>query len=179
MLRFYKLLILAGIITFCLSNICLAENGYDITNKTQQKPENYGMQPWPNHPYDLYDKYPTLGGEDGFIYWLDTSSCNYNINGGIATVGAGVFAGGDRGVYPDGTVHLRTYVYKFDTYKVNGIRKIILKSVIQTKDDVGYPHRVTTMNEDITQMEYEIDDGLLLYIFWQAAKYSGLSKYLD
>lgn len=160
--------ILLILVLLTISTTCSAEDVLlDITNKHYDKSKPYeGTIPVDRNEF-LYGKYPEIGADNATPYYLDISSCTYWINGGVATVSCIVYGTG-RGANLDGTpAKVYTMNYKFDTYKSKEGRKIILKSVIGKN------------GENIAQHSFKWDNGFLLHLFWQAAKYSELEKDLD
>ena len=147
--------------------ICFAEDMLlDITDKHYNKSRPYeGTIPVDRNGF-LYGKFPEIGTDNATPYYLDTSSCTYWVKDGVATVACIVYVTG-RGVKPDGTISTYPINYQFDTYKNKEGRKIFLKSVIGKNGG------------NTAQHSFKWDNGFLLHLFWQAAKYSGLEKNLD
>lgn len=153
-----------------LSGICFAA-GYNITHKDYKwSAEDIGRRPAFDKEFDemLYGKYPFVGADAASAYYIDISSCDYKIDGGVATLSCLVYNTGG-GANPDGTpakVHM--IIYRFDTYTADGERQIILRSVVSSKT-----------GENITQHTLKYDNGFLKALFWRTAQYSHLSQYLD
>lgn len=110
---------------------------------------------------------PFCGVSEAGVYYIDLTSCNYFIEDGVAYVNCIVYAGsGGADAYGNpGKVAKSTY--RFSTYKNQGERYIRLLSCV---DNNG---------RNITNEEYENDNGFLLSIFWKAADRVGISQYLD
>ena len=143
---------------FLIPCSCHGSGSNDISDKTQHGPK--GIKPVTYSQESLGDIYPLVGFDHTSPYYLDTDSCVYSVSGGTATLECIIY-----GIANDGHIYLLTHV--FDTYKLDGKRKIILKKVIA---ETGH---------DITDNRLKWDNGFANHLFWQAAECSGLATDLD
>lgn len=155
-MRFISCLLAAWLLLW--ANLCFASGSNDITLKDQHGKK--GIVPITSQKETLGGVYPLVGTDHTSPYYLDTDSCVYDISGGTATLECIIY-----GVGADGEIYMLTHV--FDTYKLEGKRKIILKKVI------------AQTGHDITENRLKWDNGFAKHLFWKAAEYSGLAVDLD
>ena len=159
---------LLTVILLLVANVCLASTyqsgSKDITNRYQNG--NSGIIP------ETRDKTlrgcKLVGGSDWSMYYLDTSSCTYNISGGYAELACIVYQTGGGVGADGGPAKFTPYTYKFKTYKVNGSRRIFMESITNYNN-----------GENATQNVLRSDNGFLRFLFWQVAKYTQLNESLD
>lgn len=115
----------------------------------------------------LYGTYPFVGANEGQAFYLDTSSCYATTDGNIATLSAMIYATGGGAAPWGGPAKLTPETFVFQTYKHQGKRIIKLKSA------------TTANGQNFTSDAIRYDEGFNNYLFWQIAKYTGMSQYLD
>lgn len=115
----------------------------------------------------LYDIYPMVGADEASVYYLDTSSCTYYIDGDKAYPSCLVYATGGGAAPDGGPARLTQDIITFETYKnKHGKRIIKLQSEI-------------TGNKDVSAAARRYDAGFLSQLFWIVAEESGLDDNLD
>ena len=115
----------------------------------------------------LYDIYPMVGADEVSVYYLDTSSCTYYIDGNKAYPSCLVYATAGGAAPDGGPGKLIEHVITFRTYKNHdGQRVIGLESEM-------------VRGKDISASARKYDEGFLVHLFWRVARESGLADSLD
>ncbi len=150
-------------------------DGYDITNNIQRQNDGGTIPSEPSGRYSLKENYmygnkayPLVGLTEYGPVFLDTTSCTYWIDSGVAYVSCLVYYGSGGADGHGNAAKHNGVIIKLDTYKANDGRHI---RFIRSTDNKSGVNNTNTI--------YRSDNGFLRSLFWKVSYRTGLSQYLD